>query len=620
MLDTNKIVADAVTLRTLLNEQKFTIGYFQREYRWEERHMVQLVDDLTGTFLNDYDPEHDRKEVANYNTYYMGPIVLNDEGSQLSVIDGQQRLTSLTLLLIYLHHRQKNEPSPKGVEPVATLIHSELYGEKSYNLQVPERERCLNALFADGSYSVDGERDESVLNLVARYDDISGHFPDEVGFCAIPQLTAWVKEKLVFVKIVAGDEEKAYTIFETMNDRGLRLSDTEMLKSYLLSKIKDAGKRDQLNARWKAAMVELHQWQNKEEDLEFFKAWFRAKYAQSIRIGRKGAVNQDFEKIGTAFHRWFKANERDLIGLKANSDFLPFVESTFDFYRRLYLRIGTAQREEIAELPRLRAISWFPIASSLAIPLLVAPITPEDSERVQEKKMELVAHMLDCFAVYRAVNHTKFGHESIRYAMCSLVKEVRNMDVYQLASFLKEYVQTFPKLDGIQSFNLNQQNKKFVRYLLARVTTYIESGSGIDTHLDKYMTNEVKKPFQVEHIWSNTYERHVDEFDQTADFQWHRNTLGGLILLPKGTNQSIGDNPYEEKLPAYLRDSLLAQSLHEDCYKNNPNFTKWFKAAGLPFQPHKQFKKADLEARTALYQAIAEQIWSPTQFDQIANP
>ena len=606
------IDADDVTLRSLLDGQKFTIGYFQREYRWEEGHIVQLIDDLTSAFLNDYGPEHDRREVVRYDTYYMGPVVLSREDAHLSVIDGQQRITSLTLLLIYLHHRQKQDPSPRGAESVENLIYSETFGEKAYNMQVTEREACLEALFATGDYNLDGEQDESVRNLVDRYGDINATFPDEIDARALPYFASWLKEKLIFVKIVADDEEKAYTIFETMNDRGMRLSPTDMLKGYLLSRIRDGDKRNKMNDLWKKAIAKLHEW-HKEEDLEFFRAWFRAKYAETIRQATRGAVNEDFEKIGTAFHTWFKSRET-LAGLNSDSEFLPFVERTFRFYCELYLRIRDARDAEKNALPRLYATDWFGVAGSLALPLLIAPISLADSEDTRNKKLELVAHFLDCLVVYRSVNHRALGQSSIRYTMYSLVKEVRNATVNKLASILKRQVKAFEYgLDGIQSFTLNQKNKKFVRYFLARVTAYVEKECGVISHLDDYMA------FEIEHIWADAYDRHTNEFDQQTDFDWCRNTLGGLILLPKPINQSLTDAPYKKKLRHYVQENLLAKSLHEDCYERNPKFTRWIRAVDLPFRPHVEFKRSDVEKRTGLYQAVAEIIWSPDQFDEIAN-
>ena len=103
----NKIEAHDRSITEVLDDKKYTVDYFQREYKWEERHIEQLVSDLTSYFLNEYRPEHKRKDIENYNSYYLGPFVVSVKDGQRSIIDGQQRLTSLTLLLIYLNNLQK---------------------------------------------------------------------------------------------------------------------------------------------------------------------------------------------------------------------------------------------------------------------------------------------------------------------------------------------------------------------------------------------------------------------------------------------------------------------------------------------------------------------------------
>lgn len=100
----NKIEAHDRSITEVLDDKKYTVDYFQREYKWEERHIEQLVSDLTSSFLNEYKPDHKRKDIENYNSYYLGPFVVSVKDGQRSIIDGQQRLTSLTLLLIYLNN------------------------------------------------------------------------------------------------------------------------------------------------------------------------------------------------------------------------------------------------------------------------------------------------------------------------------------------------------------------------------------------------------------------------------------------------------------------------------------------------------------------------------------
>jgi len=122
--------------------------------------------------------------------------------------------------------------------------------------------------------------------------------------------------------------------------------------------------------------------------------------------------------------------------------------------------------------------------------------------------------------------------------------------------------------------------------------------------------SEGKTRYEVEHIWAEHPECHTDEFDHAADFAEYRNRIGGLLLLPKKFNASYGDLTYEEKLPHYLTQNLLAKSLHPQCYERNPGFLQFVQKSGPPFKPYPQFKKADLEARGALYCSLAEQIWN----------
>ena len=97
----NKIEANDISINNLLKGEKFTIDYFQREHQWQEKHIKILIDDLASTFLKSYSPNHKRSNIIDYQNYYLGPIVFNqnDDGKK-SNIDGQQRITSITLLLI----------------------------------------------------------------------------------------------------------------------------------------------------------------------------------------------------------------------------------------------------------------------------------------------------------------------------------------------------------------------------------------------------------------------------------------------------------------------------------------------------------------------------------------
>ena len=152
-----KIDADDRTIFNVLNERKYTVDYYQREYSWEQKHIEQLVTDLTSTFLAAYTEGDARGSVELYSNYYLGPFVVSSKNGKKSIIDGQQRLTSLTLFLIYLNNLQKEQGGNESVEP---LIFSEKYGQKSFNIDVEERRPCLEKLFHTGNYIPRAEDDE----------------------------------------------------------------------------------------------------------------------------------------------------------------------------------------------------------------------------------------------------------------------------------------------------------------------------------------------------------------------------------------------------------------------------------------------------------------------------
>src|SRR5690606_30055980 len=149
----------------------------QREYRWEAKQLAELVADLTAKFLELYEPVHARKEVAKYPGYYLGSIIISQKGAQPFIVDGQQRLTSLTLFLTFLRRLQQGRDDRVNVDE---LIYSEKFGEKSFNLDVEDRTDCMDALFEHGEYDPPSDAPESVRTLVARYSELDGLLPEEL--------------------------------------------------------------------------------------------------------------------------------------------------------------------------------------------------------------------------------------------------------------------------------------------------------------------------------------------------------------------------------------------------------------------------------------------------------
>src|SRR5690554_4875174 len=111
-----EILGKAKTVRELLKGVKYTIDYYQREYKWKDKQIIELLDDLSGKFLEDYDPDHERRKVSDYSNYFLGSIIISKKDSANFIVDGQQRLTSLSLLLIYLRNLQSTQPEQINID------------------------------------------------------------------------------------------------------------------------------------------------------------------------------------------------------------------------------------------------------------------------------------------------------------------------------------------------------------------------------------------------------------------------------------------------------------------------------------------------------------------------
>lgn len=609
----NKIDSRSKTVREMLDGAKYSIEYYQREYKWGTKQIAELLEDLENRFFSSYEEGHERKRVKEYAPYFLGSVIVNSEDGKDFVIDGQQRLTSLTLLLIYLNNLQK--ASNNGMVAVDNLIFAEQFGEKSFNFEVPDRTACMEALYKGENFEA-SDAPESVRNLAARYADIERLFPATLKGEALAYFMDWLKEKVELVQITAYSDDDAYMIFETMNDRGLGLSPTDMLKGYLLANIDGQDKKEAANALWKQRVLDLSELGNEEES-DFVKTWLRAKYAQSIRDRSKGASNKDFEKIGSEFHKWVRdeENRKNLIGLANSANFEDFIRSKFDRFSKHYIRLRRAAEQMTPELEYVYYNAYNDF--TLQYPLLLAPLRVEDDADTVRRKLRLVSRFLDIYIARRIVNFKILSYSSQSYTMFNLVKKIRDLGVLELAQELKKQLSEMQEtFDAVSNFYMHQQNRWRVHYLLARITHHIERESGVASSFDSYVSRQIKKPFEVEHIWADKYERHADEFDSEDAFHQYRNRFGGLLLLPRGFNQSYGDMKYGKKVNKYIEQNLLAKTLHPQCYVNNPSFLSYRDKSGLPFRAYPEtFRKKDLDERQELYRLICEEIWNPARLD-----
>lgn len=551
----NNIEAKSKSLKDILFERHYKVGYFQREYKWLRNHVEDLIIDLERSFNSNWDSSHAQKEVANYDRYYLGPIVLYQENAEFSIVDGQQRLTSFTLLLIFLNNKffeiLKVKDKFKG------YIYSDYFGTESYNMNIDVRIKMLDILFKGKEFNEALLKDESCQTLWDRYNDITELFPPTLlEKDVLPLFANWITEKLVFIEILTQTSESAYTIFETMNDRGLNLTQTELLKSFLLSNVRDEIKIKELDAIWKTKIGALNSIDN---DQDFFKAWLRAKFAISIRTTEKGSANEDFEKIGTRFSSWTQENTKTrelstsklLLDMRDSDSFYFFVKSDFHFYSDLYLKLRGYELNDSVPEHRFRLLSYKGVSPSLSYPLLLASVQKKDDEETINKKIDIVLRYLDSYGVYRLFLNEPITHSSIRNAIYLKIKDIRNNELDVL----------LPKLEKeIAEYKVKFLTEPYIKFD-ASSSKYILSR----LYINKFPNNE------FENIY---FQRRKDsfvlyQFLKVEDFETDKmglpkglkdvltNCLCSYTVVPKQLAIQFDILGIEKRIEKLVKDSLL---------------------------------------------------------------
>lgn len=610
------------SIKELLQTRSFGIDEYQREYKWDSSNIEELVNDLLGKFESYYRPGDEPRKAEEYGDYFLGTIIVTTRGGKHFLVDGQQRVTSLTLLLIYLYRAamERGLPVTTTIEP---LIVSDSYGERKFNLDIAERNAVMRALFDGEDVTPDG-KEESVQTILARYDDIqASDLAAELGD-GLATFIYWLIGRVGLIEIGTGSDAHAFAIFETMNDRGKPLSPIDMLKAYLLGPMTLDSDRSEANRVWKQTVHDLVTWgdtPDRERDGTVVKAWLRAKYAKTIRERSAGSSDKDWELIGSTFHRWLKDNAESVgVGMPEQNRLLMTQE--FPFFARTYRQILDASTTYTAGLEAIfynahNEFTWQPT-------VLLAPLLVSDDGETVRRKLAATATYLDIWVMRRAANYVRVGYSSVSYAMYTLCRDIRDLALPDLIDALQtklaEDDATFEGSavrgrHGISELGLNQFSRRYIYHLLARLTAYVDVAAGRPDGFPTYVDRRGANPLDIEHIWAWDSSRFADEFPDTRSFEEARNNIGGLLLLPADVNRSYQDKAYEDKVAQYAKQNFWAASLHPSAYEHQPQFTSFITREGLPFKAYEHFGKAEQKERNALVLDVANKIWSPSKLD-----
>lgn len=259
----------------------------------------------------------------------------------------------------------------------------------------------------------------------------------------------------------------------------------------------------------------------------------------------------------------------------------------------------------------------------------MAAVKLGDTDEVIHRKLQIVATYLDHYLMRRVINYMRSGYSAVQYTMVQLIKEVRHKSPEELINLLaKRLEDDETTLDsakggyrkGISDFRLNQFSKYYIHYILARMTTFVESACDKGDQFPKYtnwLPDSKRNPYEIEHLWPNHSEEFKADFASEDEFSQWRDHIGGLVLLPKSKNASLNDKSYDGKRPHYQDENLLAASLTDLPYTHQPRFARFREEHGFDFKPYATFGKDQQTERRALYTALIKHIWSVERLKEL---
>ena len=619
-----EIRGQAKNIRALLANARYDIDYYQREYRWGEKQVSEALDDLTGTFRTSQKRHPNSLDATDHDRYFLGSIVISESTGKRFITDGQQRLTTVTLLLIALHRRLPEGPQRTAV---SQLIYSYRLGKTSFNLDVDDRTECVDALFHKGSF-VGHKNSDSVIRMVENYElieeklheafDDMGPRSDGEDPMPLDLFIDWLIENVYFIEVTASSDADAYSIFETMNDRGLQLTPTELLKSYLLSRI-DPELRREMNKLWKEQVAWLRsELVDETADANAIKTWLRSQYTELPDKSTAGR-EPDRRRINSEFHRWVGDNTGRL-KLHTSDDFCRFIKCDFLFYTSQYAKLQQAAwtwTEGLESVYR-NARSGLRDRNDLYL----ASLLPEEDGETTRRKLRTVAAFVEVVVARLYWRGWLINYGAMYDAMQRMIVKIRRKSVDEMMRLFEcaEVEEWWFKdaFDAPPGANGYSGVRRPTHRLLARMVEYVEVESGLPSRY-KTLVKTGGEFYDVEHIWANHYERFKSEFPQEKEFDRNRNRLGALVLLPSSVNRSLSDKTFAAKRSAYAEPTscpneehprnLLARTLVTEP-AHIPGFREFARKSGLPFEPCDDFSIANLETREKLYQELARRIWS----------
>lgn len=591
----------------------YIVPDYQREYVWTDKEVHQLLEDIG-----------EQIEAGNTREYFIGTILVSptDQKNHYEVIDGQQRLTTLFLLLCALKHLFQGEPQRQMIAGLVSTSYVDGDGEVCTTLKLDARYESAGEVMTK-LVELDAEPQAvragiqasgitsfgSLENLVNAYSTLYRYLQDNYDDVAkLKKYWGYLANNVVFIQI-STDVSSALKIFETINERGVGLNPMDLLKNLLFTQVTQS-QFTQLKNEWKKITKPLEK--DREKPLRFLRYFLMANYV--IKNDRGDAVVREDE-----IYDWFIS--------KDNAALCDYEAKPFEFVRKVirnvehYLAFASGMGND--GKPSLAMDSLKRLAGgafSLHYVLLLA------AANFPKPLFDHFVAQLESFLFYYIF--TKTPTKDLERSFSQWADDLRAIaettdpvkQKVQLNSFIADRFEknmagkSQELADALKRFTLHSMQQYRARYLLARLTQHVEMAfSGLKTQ----GSLEPFTKLEIEHILPDNPKEELRATwaaeNPNAIYDDYKNRLGNLTLLEKPINIVAGNGFYDAKQVEYTKSgNYLTRSLVAltEVGQNTSISRINAKLEAFP-----EWNVASIEKRHSLLIALAQEVWTTTAID-----
>ena len=530
--------AEPKTMQEILTKKKaFMIPRFQREFTWEKEHIEVLWNDL----LENLSLKESKLKISEY---FLGSLVLIDDDEEPKrtkrvVIDGQQRLTIITILLSALYDSFMGVNEEKLANFVfqyiiaqdnngddITLLETES-PKPFFQLRIQQKEKDIS----QEPKSNEEKRLYSAYNLLRTKlekknltEDIKKRFGSTIDYVEILKT---IRDQLLNCKVVyvsVKSIKDAYMIFEVLNAKGEPLSVVDLIKNTLFSKLTDEHPLDKASTSWNKIKNNIEP----QGDIDSF---YRHFWISNYHFITEKKLYQDFTE---------KIDKTD----KEYASFLEKLEKASDVYKK-FLFPNKNDWNTVEKIDIYYSLQAFEIFETTQVrTLLLALFDIYQEKKITLKKLKYILLLLENFHfIFTAVCSSRPSGLESRYSKYSLKLRNEN-DKNKIFKILKDFEadmkESLPdydmfkeQLSTLRFTEGKTKDKKKIQYIFSKIERHLISTNELDI-----------LSLSIEHIDS-----------QSQGHEWC-GEIGNLLILGPDLNSEIGSLPFTQKIIKYRSQNL----------------------------------------------------------------